>query len=69
MQDLVLYAVNDYYRKQKSEEKDEKAHIIPGPDEDTPELSTEGKITSLSKFPIYLCIYRLCRLSDFTELK
>ncbi|KAJ6665091.1 hypothetical protein lerEdw1_005322 [Lerista edwardsae] len=39
MQDLVLCAVSDFYRKQKSEERDEKAHSVLGPDENTPVLS------------------------------
>ncbi|XP_066492130.1 doublecortin domain-containing protein 1 [Tiliqua scincoides] len=43
LQDLVLCAINDFYRKQKSEEKDKKAHFVPGPDENIPVLSTKEK--------------------------
>lgn len=58
VQDLVLCAVSDFYRKQKSEERDEKAHSVPGPDENTPVLSMKGNLASSANFQFKIVFNR-----------
>ena len=56
LQDLVLCAVNDYLRKQKSEEDTQAATFVPGSHENTSVFSVKGNVASLATCQLIFCL-------------